>query len=59
MWFHWSGMGKGVKYHATSANAWWYFYNSLHENLPSEKIVSWSHYENIGSGGEPQIWGSN
>ena len=57
MWFHWSGQTPRVKYHASSANVWWYFYNSLHMNLPSEKIVSWIRYY-YGLGGT-QIWRSN
>ena len=35
---------------------WYTFYKALHNNLPSEKIVSFIYY-NIGYGDGHQIWG--
>ena len=57
-WIHWKEGGKW--FYDKDPNAEWIgmyaFYKALHENLPSEKIVS-LYYPSGGSGGEPQIWG--
>ena len=54
-WGRWLSYDKHQwdMYENHSGWSWYYFYKALHENLPSEKIVSW--YKPWGGDGS-QIW---